>query len=103
MRLLRSAALFVWRLICRLLGRNMDMPKISHIVMFNSPEFVCLHEGHAVTALSVGARVVELELYREKPRSYGGTRADRTGASGAGHCARRLLRSSTCASSLTGL
>ena len=47
-------------------------------IIFNSPEYACYHEaGHAVTALSVGAKVVEMVLYREPLRSYGRTRVDR--------------------------
>ena len=50
---------------------------MTHTVVFNSPELACLHEaGHAETALKVGARVVEMELYRELPRSYGRTRVE---------------------------
>ena len=38
-----------------------------------------MHEaGHALTALSVGATVVEMELYREQQKNYGRTRVDRT-------------------------
>lgn len=48
-------------------------------IVFNSPENVALHEaGHAVTALAVGATVVEMELYFDTLRSYGRTRANRT-------------------------
>ncbi len=48
-------------------------------IVFNSAELACLHEaGHAETALNVGARVVEMELYRQEPRSYGRTRVNRT-------------------------
>ena len=56
-------------------------------IMFNSPENACFHEaGHAVTALSVGARVVEMVLYRKPQRSYGRTRVCR-GKDQAGHIA----------------
>lgn len=48
-------------------------------IVFDSPELACLHEaGHADAALGVGARVIEIVLYREESRSYGRTRADRT-------------------------
>src|SRR4051794_36699855 len=51
---------------------------MTYPVVFNSPELACLHEaGHAETALGVGARVVEMELYRETPRSFGRTRVER--------------------------
>jgi hypothetical protein len=44
-----------------------------------SPELVCFHEaGHAFIALAVGAEVVEMELYRATPRSYGRTNVNRT-------------------------
>lgn len=79
MRSIRSEVLLVWRVICRLAGRQpAERRKIPHTIVFNSPELACLHEaGHAETALSVGARVVEVELYREIPRSYGRTRVER--------------------------
>lgn len=48
-------------------------------VVFDSQELACLHEaGHAEAALSAGAQVVEMELYRESPRSWGRTRTHRT-------------------------
>lgn len=47
-------------------------------IFFNSAENAAFHEaGHAVTALDVGAKVVEMELYRDPLRSYGRTRVDR--------------------------
>jgi hypothetical protein len=55
--------------------RLMDM---THTVVFDSPELACFHEaGHAETAIQVGARVIEIELCREVPRSYGRCRIDR--------------------------
>lgn len=52
---------------------------LPHQVVFNSPEYACFHEaGHVETALSVGARVVEIELYLETSRSSGRVCADRT-------------------------
>ena len=54
---------------------------MKQLVTFNSPEYACFHEaGHAVAAHSVGATVVEMELCRESPRSYGRTLANRTEA-----------------------
>jgi hypothetical protein len=48
-------------------------------IVFDSPELACLHEaGHADAALGVGARIVEIVLYREESRSFGRTRVDRT-------------------------
>lgn len=61
------------------LPRRVRAPTIKQLVAFNSPEYACFYEaGHAVAAHSVGATVVEMELYRESQRSHGRTRADRT-------------------------
>lgn len=50
-------------------------------IIFNSPEYACWHEaGHVEAALRVGARVTEVELYRDPVRSYGRTRVERTDA-----------------------
>lgn len=52
--------------------------KMLHNIIVNSPEYACFHEaGHAETALRVGARVSEMELYIEQPRSYGRTRVEK--------------------------
>ena len=49
-----------------------------HNIVVNSPEYACFHEaGHAEAALRVGARVLEMELYKEQPRSYGRTRVEK--------------------------
>lgn len=51
---------------------------MAPMIVFNSPELACFHEaGHAETALGVGARIVEIKLCRQQPRSYGRTRVDR--------------------------
>lgn len=48
-------------------------------IHFQSRELVAMHEaGHAETALSVGARVVLMELLVDGDRQYGRTRVDRT-------------------------
>lgn len=48
-------------------------------IILNSPEYACFHEaGHAEVALRVGARVLEMELFREQPRSYGRTQIKKT-------------------------
>src|SRR5204863_5740910 len=55
------------------LFRNKVMmpPKIA----FDTAELACFHEaGHAAAAIACGARVTEMVLYREQPRSYGRTR-----------------------------
>ena len=55
-----------------------DMPEK---IIYDSAELACFHEaGHAVAALDAGARVVEMELYRDPVRSHGRTRCDRTEA-----------------------
>ncbi len=52
---------------------------MRQIVIFNSPENAAFHEaGHALTALAVGATVVEMELYLDPIRAYGRTRTNRT-------------------------
>src|SRR4051812_16781244 len=44
-------------------------------IMFNSAELAAFHEaGHVETALQEGVTIVGVELYRERPRSYGRTR-----------------------------
>jgi len=52
---------------------------IPEEIVFDSPELAALHEaGHVSLAIACGARVVEVELYREAPRSRGRTRVERT-------------------------
>ena len=61
------------------ISKRIRMSMMKQQIMFKTPEYACVHEaGHAVTALSVGATVVEMKLYREPQRSYGRTRVDRT-------------------------
>lgn len=57
---------------------------MANILKFNSPEYSAFHEaGHALVALDVGARIVEMELYRDVPRAYGRTQVQRTAQQGA--------------------
>ncbi|HCF9476685.1 hypothetical protein [Pseudomonas aeruginosa] len=47
-------------------------------IVIDSPEYACFHEaGHAEVALRVGARVLEMELYREQSRSWGRTQVEK--------------------------
>lgn len=51
---------------------------MTDIVQYKSPKLVCYHEaGHAISALHVGARVVEMELYLSPPPAHGRTRIER--------------------------
>lgn len=57
---------------------------MASLLKFNSPEYAAFHEaGHALVALDVGARVVEMELYQVAPRAYGRTQVQRTAQQGA--------------------
>lgn len=66
------------RLLRKLLARMGVVFRLPHGVRYDSAEFACLHEaGHVAAALLVGARVAEVQLYIEAPRSYGRTRCER--------------------------